>query len=89
MKIGLVHLVYSSKRPNSKFPLPHLVSDVVESAEHVRGGAEELHAAALLVLELGRDGGPVRYQPDGEIMFLTSISRISIKCVVVLHFDYR
>ena len=49
---------------------PHLVSNVVESAEHVRGGAEELHAAALLVLELGRDGGPVRYQPDGEIMFL-------------------
>ena len=89
MKIGLVHLVYSSKRPNSKFPPPHLVSDVVESAEHVRGGAEELHAAALLVLELGRDGGPVRHQPDGEIMFLTSISRISIKCVVVLHFDYR
>ena len=88
-EIGLVHLVYSSKRPNSKFPPPHLVSDVVEGAEHVRGGAEELHAAALLVLELGRDGGPVRYQPDAEIMFLTSISRISIKCVVVLHFDYR
>ena len=55
LKIGLVHLVYSSKRPNSKFPPPHLVSNVVESAEHVRGGAEELHAAALLVLELGRD----------------------------------
>ena len=74
LKIGIVHLVYSSKRLNSQFPhashLPshHLVSDVVESAEHVRGGAEELHAAALLVLELGRDGGPVRYQPDGEIL---------------------
>ena len=54
-EIGLVHLVYSSKRPNSKFPPPHLVSDVVEGAEHVRGGAEELHAAALLVLELGRE----------------------------------
>ena len=44
----------------------HLVSDMIEGAQEVGGAAEELHPPALLVLQLGGDGGPVRDQPGGE-----------------------
>ena len=36
---------------------------MVESTQHVGGSAEELHPPALLVLQLGGDGGPVGDQP--------------------------
>ena len=44
----------------------YFVSNVVQSAQHVCGSTEELHPPALLVLHLGRDGGPVRHQPVGS-----------------------
>ena len=41
----------------------YFISDMVESTQHVGGSAEELHPPALLVLQLGGDGGPVGDQP--------------------------
>ena len=44
---------------------------MIEGTQDVGGSAEELHSPALLVLQLGGDGGPVGDQPGVQTVVIS------------------